>query len=198
MNESVLRSPKWLRNIVDFEINTSDDIKGEQKLDSKRKQEEEASRIRTEEQKKINDKRKEKKFDELFRNVEAYIVRSYKNCDTSIIIDVITVEKKSLNLSGIDFEFKVALKYNINIPTFNVNILHGKERYNYVVSGLLYANLKNFFVSTIFEWYKYTQNSKQSKNYGSRSQKTTSNSYSQSKPTESDEIRDKRRKYIFY
>lgn len=29
MNESIYRSPKWLRNIVDFEVNTGKDIKGE-------------------------------------------------------------------------------------------------------------------------------------------------------------------------
>ena len=29
MNEAVYRSPKWLRNFVDFEVNTGDDIKGE-------------------------------------------------------------------------------------------------------------------------------------------------------------------------
>lgn len=29
MNEGVLRSPKWLGNFVDFEINTGQDIKGE-------------------------------------------------------------------------------------------------------------------------------------------------------------------------
>jgi hypothetical protein len=29
MNESVYRSPKWLRNIIDFEVNTGGDIKGE-------------------------------------------------------------------------------------------------------------------------------------------------------------------------
>lgn len=29
INEAVYRSPKWLRNIVDFEVNTGDDIKGE-------------------------------------------------------------------------------------------------------------------------------------------------------------------------
>jgi hypothetical protein len=28
MNEGVIRSPKWLRNFVDFEVNTGDDIKG--------------------------------------------------------------------------------------------------------------------------------------------------------------------------
>lgn len=29
MNEAVLRSPKWMRNFLDFEINTGKDIKGE-------------------------------------------------------------------------------------------------------------------------------------------------------------------------
>lgn len=29
MNEAIYRSPKWLRNILDFEVNTGKDIKGE-------------------------------------------------------------------------------------------------------------------------------------------------------------------------
>lgn len=29
MNESIYRSPKWLRNFLDFEISTGKDIKGE-------------------------------------------------------------------------------------------------------------------------------------------------------------------------
>jgi hypothetical protein len=38
MNEGVLRSPKWLRNFIDFEINTGDDIKGEPSKRAKRKE----------------------------------------------------------------------------------------------------------------------------------------------------------------
>lgn len=29
INEAVFRSPKWLRDFVDFEVNTGEDIKGE-------------------------------------------------------------------------------------------------------------------------------------------------------------------------
>jgi hypothetical protein len=55
LNEAVYRSPKWLRNFVDYEINTGEDIKGEPskkrqaKIDAERKrQEEEADRKRRE------------------------------------------------------------------------------------------------------------------------------------------------------
>jgi type IV secretory pathway VirB10-like protein len=90
MNEGVLRSPKWLRNIADFEINTGEDIKGEpslrrqKKLDAekkrkeeeareKRRQEDEARKLREKEQQKIQDEQDKKKFNEFFEVVEAYI-----------------------------------------------------------------------------------------------------------------------------
>ena len=38
LNEGVFRSPKWLRNFVDFEVNTGDDIKGEPSKKRKRKE----------------------------------------------------------------------------------------------------------------------------------------------------------------
>lgn len=37
MNESIFRSPKWLRNFIDFEVNTGGDIKGEPSESQKRK-----------------------------------------------------------------------------------------------------------------------------------------------------------------
>jgi len=35
-NEAIYRSPKWLRNFVDYEINTGKDIKGEPSLKRKK------------------------------------------------------------------------------------------------------------------------------------------------------------------
>ena len=46
LNEAKFRSPKWLRNYVDFEVNTGDDISGEP---SKRK----AAKIEKEKQAKL-------------------------------------------------------------------------------------------------------------------------------------------------
>lgn len=227
MNEGVLRSPKWLRNIADFEINTGEDIKGEpslsrqKKLDAekkrkeeetreKRRQEEEARRIREEEQRKIQEEQDKKDFQEIFQQVEAYIYHHYQECEISVPkSNFFTVEKHDLKYQNkTNLEFVVTLDNTIGIPTFNVELIVGKKTYNYKVSGLNYLQLKNFFADTIYEWYKvWYKKSQQSKsqsgsqgsqsNYGSQgSQKTTSDSYKKSKPSESDEIRNKRRKYI--
>ena len=51
LNEGIFRSPKWLRNFVDFEINTGKDIKGEQ---SERSKERERKKIEKEIEKKWN------------------------------------------------------------------------------------------------------------------------------------------------
>jgi hypothetical protein len=46
LNEGVFRSPKWLRNFVDFEINTGKDIKGEKSEKSKEKEKKKLERER--------------------------------------------------------------------------------------------------------------------------------------------------------
>jgi hypothetical protein len=49
MNESVYRSPKWLRNFLDFEINTGADIKGEpSKKEQERKEQQKQKEIKKE------------------------------------------------------------------------------------------------------------------------------------------------------
>jgi hypothetical protein len=53
LNEAKFRSPKWLRNYVDFEVNTGDDIKGEP---SKRK----AAKLEKEKQDKLKEERLKK------------------------------------------------------------------------------------------------------------------------------------------
>jgi len=69
-NEGVTRSPKWLRNFIDFEINTGEDIKGEPSQRRKKKMaEEEAARIKEkrsqeEESEKIRKKEEEKIYQE--------------------------------------------------------------------------------------------------------------------------------------
>ena len=62
INEGVYRSPKWMRNLADFEINTGDDIKGEpskgrqRKIDAENKRKEEKRKKR---RKKEEEKRRE-------------------------------------------------------------------------------------------------------------------------------------------
>lgn len=75
MNESVLRSPKWLRNFLDFEIATGEDIKGEpSKSEQKRRDEEikrkkEQEKIEKEERDKQESKRKDDKFSKINKGV---------------------------------------------------------------------------------------------------------------------------------
>jgi hypothetical protein len=57
LNEAKYRSPKWLRNYVDFEVNTGDDIKGEP---SKRK----AAKLEKERQDKLKAERLKKQAEE--------------------------------------------------------------------------------------------------------------------------------------
>jgi hypothetical protein len=57
LNEAKFRSPKWLRNYVDFEVNTGDDIKGEP---SKRK----AAKLEKERQDKLKAERIKKQAEE--------------------------------------------------------------------------------------------------------------------------------------
>ena len=57
LNEAKFRSPKWLRNYVDFEVNTGDDIKGEP---SKRK----AAKLEKERQDKLKAERLKKQAEE--------------------------------------------------------------------------------------------------------------------------------------
>lgn len=48
MNESIIRSPKWLRNVVDFEINTGEDIKGKPSKKMQKQIDEEIARKKQE------------------------------------------------------------------------------------------------------------------------------------------------------
>lgn len=111
MNESVIRSPKWLRNFLDFEINTGEDIKGEPSKKMKKKLEEERLRQekeleekrikeeqenqkrqekerlrkeKEEQEKKERDEKRGKEFDELFVVVMNYIENHYRDCIISV------------------------------------------------------------------------------------------------------------------
>jgi hypothetical protein len=50
VNEGIYRSPKWLRNFLDYEISTGEDIKGDPSIKMKKRMAEE-NRIREEERK---------------------------------------------------------------------------------------------------------------------------------------------------
>jgi hypothetical protein len=205
MNESILRSPKWLRNIADFEINTGDDIKGEpsikkqKKLDAERlRKEEEYARLKEEEIKRIEKQRllkeeedrvKGKEFDELFSVISKYILDNYKSCKISIPENnMLIISEDYLTYKGSTFEFKLTLDNTISHPTFRCYAKWGKKEYDYNVKGTLYMTLKNFILGVVYPWYS-----------SNRSKQNYNNDYSDnsgsSKNSDSDEIKNKRRRY---
>ena len=197
MNESIIRSPKWLRNFVDFEINTGSDIKGEPSKKQKEKMEEE--RLRKEEKEKQQKLKEEEEelFKTLFEVVESYIFNSYKDCNISIPRDNrIIIEKHDLLYNNsINFEFKVTLLNEYTIPKFDIEIIYGKKTLNYTVQGLVYITLKNYIINTVYPYYKLYGNKKQSNKYKSNQQYKTNNYYKESQPKESEEKSNKRRRF---
>jgi len=198
MNESVIRSPKWLRNFVDFEVNTGEDIKGapskrrQKKIDfeeSEKRRKAEEERLHKEYQKRQEEKnRKEReekeesdKFDELFLMVMQYIYGNFKSCKISVPnANFLTIESPdNIGVKGTDVIFKVTLNNTMRLPTFNVYIKYGKKEYSYKVSGLNYIQLKNFIIDEVYKYYQSTGN--KSSSSGSKSSSSGSGSSSGSK-----------------
>lgn len=198
MNESVIRSPKWLRNFVDFEINTGEDIKGEPSKKMKKKLEEEErlrlekekqerqekERLRKEKEeneKKERDERRGKEFDELFDVVRNYIENHYRECIISVPkTNYLTVEDDGITYKKIDFKFKVTLDNTVTKPTFSVYIKWGKEEYSYTVSGLLYGTFKMYLMNYVYEYMKtkdYQNKHKNKSNTNSNSSKSKYDDY---------------------
>lgn len=210
MNEAVIRSPKWLRNFADFEINTGSDIKGEPSKNQQKKMEEERLRKEEEErQQKLKEEeerreREKKENDELFQTlfkvVVNYIFYSYKDCDISISRDNrITIERHDLvysidgKLAIVDFEFKVTLLNDYTLPKFDIEIIYGKKILNYTIQGLVYITLKNHILNTVYPYYKLYGNKKKSSNKSKQYSK--SSNYYKSQPKESEEKSNKRRRF---
>lgn len=165
MNESVLRSPKWMRNFLDFEITTGEDIKGEPS--EKRKRQMEMERLEKEEQeRKEREEREEKeklekeklekeKFNKLFDDVINFIYKNYKICKISIPRDnYLTIEMDGLNINNINLEFKISLDNTSYMPKFDVYMKFGNKNYDYIVTGLIYVHFKNLILDEIYEWYR--------------------------------------------
>jgi len=237
MNEAVLRSPKWLRNIADFEINTGNDIKGapskrkQRKLDKEEERRKEEERLRKEieedereeeeQRERIREKEKEdKEFHNYFQLVMLYIRKHYKLCKISVPRDnFLIIEKYDLQLAGSsDFEFKLTLNNTVVTPMFSVYIKVDKVKYDYTISGLNYAEFKIFLINEVFFYHRHN-----SGNYNSSQSKSKSNSNpfadygeddddyekykrdkrgdeygyndTKQKPKESEEIKNKRRRY---
>lgn len=198
MNESVIRSPKWLRNFVDFEINTKDDIKGEPSKKMKKKMEEEQrikdeqekARLKEERRKQEEERKRQEEeksnrdkqlFSELFDLVIRYIEKNYKDCN----IDVPEKNKLIVNDDGLTYkqkelEFKITMDNTIRMPSFEVYIRYGNEKFNYTVSGLNYANFKLFLLNYVYEYMKtqeYLKKEKERKEKKNQSQSSGKSSY---------------------
>lgn len=220
MNEAVYRSPKWLRNFVDYEINTGEDIKGKpskrrqkqideenarKEAERKRQQQEEAERRR--QQKEEDEKRREdaKKdlFDTLFRTCIVYIQANYKDCEITVPEDnKLKIKSKNLTFNNkYHLNFEIILLNEYKFPKFEVHLNFNNEDYDYIVSGLNYADFKIFILNTIYPYWQYYGNKDQkSKEQKSKQDQKTDYGYSSSKqkakePEESDDVKNKRRRY---
>lgn len=218
MNEAVYRSPKWLRNFVDYEINTGEDIKGKP---SKRRQKQidfeesekrriaEEERLQREYQKRQEEKQrqerieKEKKdqFESLFGTIIIYIQANYKDCKITVPENnKLIIKSKSLKFNNkFDLDFEVTLLNEYRLPKFDVHIVFNNEYYDYTVSGLNYVDFKNFILNTIYPYWQYYGKKEQKSKQNSKQQKTDYG-YSSSKqkakePEESEDVKNKRRRY---
>ena len=84
MNESIIRSPKWLRKFADFEIHTGEDIKGKiSKRDIRKKEKEKVDKLNSEWKRKW-----ESKDTDLFKNFyEETFPKEYRGCIISGDLD---------------------------------------------------------------------------------------------------------------
>lgn len=200
MNEGIYRSPKWLRNVADFEINTGDDIKGEPSKRKQKKLDDESKRLRD-----IEKEKDEKIFDLLNPLVMKYIINNYKSCDISIESGNIRIKKNGISYDNIELKFDLLLKTAIVKPTFILNIKYGTKIFNYEISGLSYSDIKNYIINTIYPWYKISNNyNKSSKTYYSDDyddyeyddwDKYKQEKYTKTDGAESSEIKSKRNIY---
>ena len=172
VNEGVYRSPKWMRNFADFEINTDDDIKGqpskrrqkqidkeEKRKEEKRKEDQRRGRERIKkDEERIKQERKRKhneKFNVLLEQVMGYIYSNYKNCEMEVPKEqYFKISKDNLSYRGDELTFEVTLNNIPSKPEFKVNIILGKEIYNYTISGLFYGELKMFIIGEVYPHFK--------------------------------------------
>lgn len=211
MNESFFKTPKWLQD-------KRAEKERKQKEKERLKQEEEDreyNRLREEEkekQRKEYEEENKSEFNFFFNSVMHNIFNEYKKCKVSIPrANFLVVERDDLLFKNLDFKYKVTLDNTVNIPRFDVEISVNKFKdYNYTASGLIYTNLKNFFLNTIYEWYKIEmlydrgkqqQQKKYSDDYGNYGDSDDYGGYNDTKykkkaePEESEEIKNKRRRY---
>ncbi len=167
-NEAIYRSPKWMRNFLDYEVATGKDIKGEPSLRAKekmakekaekekREREERAERQRREaeereERRKEEEERQKQEFQDTWNAVVQFIYRNYRECYLSIPErNYIKIECDGLHINHVNLDFVVTFDNTIRMPVFHVNIKYGDKDYDYKVSGLNYTDFKIFILDTIY------------------------------------------------
>lgn len=106
VNEAKYRSPKWLRNFVDYEINTGEDIKGEpskkemkRQFDKRQKAREEAEEARKEQQAREDVRKqreaKQREQDQIEREINTLYQSMIKDFSSSPYGDKIRTPKIS-------------------------------------------------------------------------------------------------------
>jgi hypothetical protein len=179
-NEAIYRSPKWLRNFLDFEIASGKDIKGEPSLKMKsklaqekaekerREREARAERERREREARAERERREreKEFNDVLGNVIAFIQTNYRDCYISVPQhNFLKIEHDSLHISHVNLSFEITLDNRIKWPKFEIHIKYGKKDYNYDVSGLNYTNFKLFLLNTVYPFFQSGKAKKKDSGY---------------------------------
>lgn len=198
MNESFFKTPKW--------ITDKKEKKEKEKRQKQEDEEREYNRLKEEEDRKEKEEEDKSEFHFFFKSVMSYIFKNYKECEISIpTSNILIVERHDLSYEKTDFDFKVTLDNTIKMPSFEVKIKYIKE-YHYKISGLAYVELKNFFLDTIYEWYRidslYNKKKYQKQHTDDYGGYDYSSDYDNTKtkskpkePEESEEVKNKRRRY---
>jgi hypothetical protein len=188
INEAVLRSPKWMRNFLDFEINTGKDIKGEPSEKEKRRLEEERreSEKRKEEERRESEKRKEEEFKKeamnIFDSIKSYIVDYYYKCDVTVNGDDFIISKDELQYKNKNIEFRLNLHYREPLPKFTIDCTYDNRNISFVVSGYIHLSFKTYIINTVYNYHKdkYKSSSSSRSSYSSSSSSSSSRSSSSS------------------
>ena len=161
MNESVYRTPKWMRGFADFEINTGEDIKGkpskrrQRKIDKENKRKEEKRKEREEQQRKEREEQKQKEFQNLYDQVKLYIQQHYDKCDIDVPKNgVIEIYQDKLKYSGKSLSFRLKIHTVNGTAVTDATIWWGDNEYSYQVSGLINLTFITFVMDIVYVYIK--------------------------------------------
>jgi hypothetical protein len=224
MNEGVVRSPKWLRNFVDFEINTGEDIKGEpsekrkREIEHERKVKDAERRIKEEERRRVEAEREAERkkkeqeetnaiVDEFIKGAIEFITNNYKKCSVSVSAhnNEITISRDGITYDGKDLKFEITLENTYVLPKFRSSFNYNGYIYRSNFSGLNYTDFKVFILRVIYPYYSaggykktsydsYEEASKKARDEENK-RKTSSSNKSQNYSNDSEEVKKRRRLY---